>query len=77
MMPVKASTATVTFNHLKPGIYAVTVYHDENNNGQFDMSVFGAEGFAASNGVVGPPTFAGAAVKVTGDRKLTLTMIYY
>jgi uncharacterized protein (DUF2141 family) len=39
------------FKNLKPGVYAVSVYHDENNNGALDKSFVGKpkEGYGVSN----------------------------
>jgi uncharacterized protein (DUF2141 family) len=71
--PIAADTATVTFRHLKPGNYAVTAFHDENDSGQFDML---SDGFGASNDVVGMPDFDASAVKVTSDMKLTVSLTY-
>jgi uncharacterized protein (DUF2141 family) len=70
-------TIVVTFRSLKPSSYAVTAFHDENDNGKFDAGLFGAEGFAASNGASGAPSFQGSAVRVDGDAKIALSMVYY
>jgi len=75
--PANGGTVTVTFKHLKPNTYVVTAFHDENDNSKFDMGLTGAEGFAASNGVVGPPSFNASAVKISRDTKLTLAMRYF
>lgn len=44
-------TAQVTFKDLPPGTFAVTVLHDENNNGKMDKKLFGMpkESYGASN----------------------------
>lgn len=41
----------VTLNNLPRGVYAVSVFHDENMNGRLDKNVFGIpkEGYGASN----------------------------
>jgi uncharacterized protein (DUF2141 family) len=62
-------TASVSFAGLAPGEYAVSVYHDENGNGRLDTNLVGrpieAYGFSRdASGVMGPPRFADAAVKV-------------
>ena len=43
--------AEVVFDDLPPGVYAVSVLHDENMNGKLDKNFFGAptEGYGASN----------------------------
>ena len=68
---VKASKSevTVVFENLKPGTYAVSVIHDENENGELDKNVMGIpkEGFAFGNnamGTFGPPDFDKAKVTI-------------
>lgn len=70
---VKASQneITVVFEKMKPGDYAVSVIHDENENGELDSNFMGIpkEGFAFGNnamGTFGPPSFEKA--KVTIDK---------
>lgn len=61
---VEENKVTVTFNHLKPGIYAITCYHDANNNGKMDFANNGIplEDYGATNNVMnyGPPRFEDA-----------------
>lgn len=42
---------TAAFNHLKPGIYTVTAFHDSNMDGELNTGAFGRpkEQFAISN----------------------------
>lgn len=80
-VPIKNGNATCKF-HVLPGTYAVAVYHDENDNGQFDTNWLGIplEGHGASNdaqGHMGPPHFEDAQFNyVGGDLSLQLTMHY-
>jgi uncharacterized protein (DUF2141 family) len=72
IVKVSASEVTVVFENLKPGEYAVSVIHDENDNGELDSNVVGIpkEGFAFGNnavGMFGPPDFAKAKVTVDGQ----------
>lgn len=74
MIKVKASTGpiTVTFDHLKPGTYAVGAFHDENANEHLDTNALGfpSEGFALSNDIrpmFTPPDFYDCAFKVGED----------
>lgn len=48
---VTASTDMVVFEHLPYGSYAVSIMHDENNNGKLDTNFFGIpkEGVGVSN----------------------------
>ena len=68
---VKATGAEVkvVFENLKAGEYAVSVIHDENENGELDTNGIGMpkEGFAFGNnamGMFGPPSFEKAKVVV-------------
>jgi uncharacterized protein (DUF2141 family) len=59
----------VTFPDIKPGNYAVSVLHDENQNKDMDQTGLGIpkEGFGFSNdamGMIGPPSFKRAKVSV-------------
>jgi uncharacterized protein (DUF2141 family) len=61
------SEVTVSFENLKSGTYAVSVIHDQNENGELDMNMIGipSEGFAFGNnamGMFGPPSFNDAKV---------------
>ena len=60
---------TVVFENLQPGDYALSVIHDENENGELDSNVFGIpkEGFAFGNnalGSFGPPPFDKAKITI-------------
>lgn len=46
-----AKSARCVFENLKPGTYAVTVHHDENDNRKFDTNFLGIplEGYGVSN----------------------------
>lgn len=66
---VKASKdgVTVSFHDLKPGLYAISVLHDENSNKDMDQSKIGIpkEGFGFSNNAkssFGPPSFEKAKI---------------
>jgi uncharacterized protein (DUF2141 family) len=49
--PVANSAAAFTFSDLKPGNYAITAFHDVNNDGKMNKTAFGMpeEGFGFSN----------------------------
>lgn len=64
--------AVGVFRGLKPGRYAVAVFHDENGNREFDQQILGIplEDYGFSNDVaafLGPPSFAEAAVLVPAE----------
>ena len=41
VVPAKAGETIVTLSGIKPGEYAVKLFHDANRNGQFDMNWLG------------------------------------
>ncbi|SDE81604.1 DUF2141 domain-containing protein [Rhodospira trueperi] len=67
---------------LPPGRYAVAAYHDENDNGRFDLGLFGIPlegfGFSRDPGVIPRrPTFDDAAFPVTApESRQTFSMRY-
>ena len=70
------------FSGIKPGTYAVSVFHDENSNGKLDTNFLGIprEGVGASNdarGHMGPPKFDAAQFQFSGSRlNLKITINY-
>ncbi len=48
---IEGTSATAVFKDVEPGTYAVSVTHDENNNGKMDTGFMGKpkEGYGASN----------------------------
>jgi uncharacterized protein (DUF2141 family) len=74
---------TVVFENLKPGDYAVSVIHDENENGELDSNMMGIpkEGFAFGNnamGMFGPPSFDKVKITLNGtSEKQIVDLKYY
>jgi uncharacterized protein (DUF2141 family) len=81
-MRAVAGTQSVVFTNLKPGRYAVIVFHDENDNGRLDENVWGVptEGYGFSNnaeGFLAAPSFKDAGVLLDSpDRAITITLKY-
>ncbi len=77
-------TALFTVPKLAPGVYAVTLFHDENSNGKLDAKPFGIpkEGFGFSNDPkirMGPPRFKDASFAITGagpERTITIKLVH-
>ena len=73
----------VQFKNVPYGIYAVSLYHDANENGKFDTTFFfiPKEGIGASNnakGRFGPPKFDDAKFELKStDLKLSIKVIYH
>lgn len=76
---IDRKTATVTFENLKPGEYAVSVYQDENSNGKMDSNFIGIpkEAYGTSNGAkgfMGPPKYKDAKFIIATDKKITIKL---
>ena len=64
---------------LPRGVYAISLYHDENNNDQLDKSMLGLpqEGYGFSNdvmGLFGPPSFEKASFKINNDTSFVINV---
>jgi uncharacterized protein (DUF2141 family) len=79
---VQTNPMTVRFPDLVPGTYAVTVHHDEDGDGKLNRNLLGIprEGYGFSNdaqALLGPPSFASAAVQLGAeDKVITITVRY-
>lgn len=67
---------------LKPGRYAIILFHDENQDGRLDKNLLGIpnEGFGFSNNVIGffgPPSFEDALVMVPDGLTTTRVDLQY
>lgn len=76
---IKNNEAVVTFENLPAGEYAISTYHDENNNGKLDKNMMGipSEDYAASNnakGFMGPPAYKDAKFVINKDSKIEITL---
>jgi uncharacterized protein (DUF2141 family) len=83
VVKANASEVKVVFENLKHGDYAVSVIHDENENGELDTNAIGMpkEGFAFGNNAMamfGPPSFDKAKVNVnTAPVKQLIELKYF
>ncbi|WP_149276613.1 DUF2141 domain-containing protein [Pareuzebyella sediminis] len=80
---IENRNAKVVFNNLPEGSYAVTVLHDENNNGKIDkkfMLPLPKEGVGFSNyidfGLSNRPNFKDASFNLNSDKTITVKVIY-
>ena len=69
---IKETQQKVTFSDLKAGTYAVSVFHDANQDGKLNSNAFGipVEGFGFSNNptvITKPPKFIESAIFVAGS----------
>lgn len=75
-------TASVVFENLPPGNYAVSVLHDENVNGKIDKGLFlPKEGIGFSNyqsiSLTNRPTFSKSNFNLNSDSSISVKMIYF
>lgn len=68
-VPARAGAVTATFHGVPPGLWAVSVYHDANDNGTLDKNLLGIprEGAGASRDPrnrLGPPSFDQAEMRI-------------
>jgi uncharacterized protein (DUF2141 family) len=66
--PARAGIVEFTLRNVKPGTYAVAVFHDLNGNARLDRNFIGLPsepyGFSNDVGRRGPPNFEGALITV-------------
>jgi uncharacterized protein (DUF2141 family) len=80
---IEKGRAAVRFEGLRPGIYAVAVLHDENENSKMDFNFLGMplEGYGFSNDAsapFGPPSFEAASFKLQPrDSFIPVRMRYF
>ncbi|WP_268847319.1 DUF2141 domain-containing protein [Flavobacterium aestivum] len=72
---IKGNAATIVFEGIPKGEYAISSYQDENNNGKLDRNEIGipTEDVACSNnakGFMGPPRYQDAKFNVDKDLKI-------
>jgi uncharacterized protein (DUF2141 family) len=78
--PIHARRAVCEIPDVPPGVYAVALTHDENNNGHFDQGFLGwpLEGYGFSNNVhphlLGPPGWDAARFVFRGGAPMTISM---
>lgn len=81
VVEIKSGAASVVFKDIPKGTYAVSVYHDENENDTLDRNGFGipTEGYGTSNeakGFMGPPSFADAKFTIGNNAKANIKISY-
>ena len=71
----------IVFKGLKPGTFAISALHDENDNGKLDTNLIGIpkEGIAVSNDAMprfSAPRFADTSFELTGNASRRITLLY-
>jgi uncharacterized protein (DUF2141 family) len=75
-------SAKIVFTNLPEGIYAVSVFHDENMNRKLDKNFMGIpkEGYGASNNPkkkMGPPSFEETKFQLSGTLQVRQIKLMY
>ena len=81
IVPIVKNLATVTFNNLQKGNYAVVILHDENNNSKIDKKfIFPTEGVGFSNfqtiNLSNRPSFSKASFLINENLIKSIKIIY-
>ena len=76
---LKNNKTYAVFTDLPKGIYAVSMFHDENGNGEIDTNFIGipTEGYGTSNdakGFMGPPKYEDAKFELVANRKMVINI---
>lgn len=76
---INQNEAIVVFKNVPEGIYAVTAFHDENNNDKLDTNIFGIpkEDYAVSNNAknrFSAPKYKDATFGLTKKTRIILSM---
>ena len=72
IVDIKNKTCTVTFKDVQQGVYAISLFHDENGNNKMDSNFLGIpkEDYGCSNnarGFMGPPKWADAKFEIKNE----------
>lgn len=77
---INNNKATATFTDIPDGVYAISVYHDENDNDKLDliMGVMPKEDTGTSNNpktTMGPPKWEESIFEVKDNQEVSLSII--
>jgi len=80
-VPVDSSAVVFTLSNMPEGVYAITMFHDEDNDDEMDRKWYGPpkEGYAFSNNFtsnIRPARFDDASFELTGDKTMEIRMVY-
>ena len=81
VIPVYGEHMEVVYKNLPPGKYAISIFHDEDNNGKINKNFIGypTEGFAFSKDVkvrFSAPDFEDCAIDLQSDTTIEVHMDY-
>jgi uncharacterized protein (DUF2141 family) len=83
-IPIPGESLELTFDGLEPGVYGVSVIHDENVNGKMDMRYFPIPGPTEGAGVsrdatatFGPPSWNDSKIRISDAGGLVAIKVRY
>ena len=76
---INNNQCSITFEDIPEGVYAVSVFHDENDNGKMDTNFMGIpkEDYGCSNdasGFMGPPKWRDAKFQLKENKSITISL---
>ena len=76
---IENNKAMAQFKGLKKGEYALSLFHDKNNNNKLDKNLIGIpkEPYAFSNnatGLIGPPSFKDSKISLNADKTIAIKL---
>ena len=76
---IENNKAMAQFRGLKKGEYALSLFHDKNNNNMLDKNLIGIpkEPYAFSNnatGIFGPPSFKDSKINLNADKTIAIKL---
>ncbi len=79
---IQHGSSEITFKALPRGTYAVSILHDENNNGKIDRGfILPKEGIGFSNvesiGMRNKPSFTKASFELNSDKSISVKVLYF
>lgn len=76
IVKINDKKSIVTFENVSYGVYAVSIFHDENSNGKVDLSFIGipseAVGISGNKFVIGQPKFDDGKFVLNSEEKTIL-----
>jgi uncharacterized protein (DUF2141 family) len=77
-----SSEVVLHFSGVRPGVYALAIWHDANANGRVERNMLGmpteAVGFGNNaSAILGPPSFISASVTVLGNSQTIIVKLTY
>jgi len=76
---ISNNQCSITFEDIPEGVYAVSVFHDENDNGKMDTNFMGIpkEDYGCSNdasGFMGPPKWRDAKFQLKENKSIIIAL---